>query len=153
MVDADLPFAEEVYVSTRAEELAQTGWPIGMQREFLRQQFELQHTHYRNNYSNPDWLIIECGGQPVGRLYLDSRPAELRIIDIALIPESRGKGYGTAILTDLLEDSAVASRCVTIHVERNNPARSLYLRLGFQPIDEHGVYELMEWNAPNGAPS
>jgi hypothetical protein len=24
----------------------------------------------------------------------------------------------------------------------------LYRRLGFEPIDEHGVYDLMEWRPP-----
>ena len=33
---------------------------------------------------------------------------------------------------------------LTIHVEMSNPARRLYERLGFAPVEEHGVYLLME---------
>ena len=34
---------------------------------------------------------------------------------------------------------------VRIHVEENNPAMRLYLRLGFEKIEEQGIYHLMEW--------
>jgi hypothetical protein len=32
---------------------------------------------------------------------------------------------------------------VTIHVEANNPARSLYARLGFEMIESRGVYDFL----------
>ena len=47
-----------------------------------------------------------------------------------------------------MEDSAAQGQGVSIHVERMNPAMRLYLRLGFAKVDEHGVYDLMEWRAP-----
>ena len=34
-------------------------------------------------------------------------------------------------------------RSGTIHVERNNPARSLYARLGFEVAEEKGVSDLL----------
>jgi predicted GNAT family acetyltransferase len=36
-------------------------------------------------------------------------------------------------------------RPVRLHVDLVNPARRLYLRLGFAPVGVEGVYELMEW--------
>ncbi len=36
---------------------------------------------------------------------------------------------------------------VRIHVQQSNPAFHLYQRLGFQKIDENGVYFLMEWTS------
>jgi hypothetical protein len=32
-------------------------------------------------------------------------------------------------------------------VERMNPALGLYQRLGFKPVEDRGVYHLMEWRA------
>lgn len=151
MTDADLPFARDVYVSTRLEELAVTGWPLDVQRQFLNDQFELQHKHYRTHYTAAEWLIIQSGGEPIGRLYLEQRGDELRIIDIALKSESRGRGYGTAILKDLIAEYGTICSRLSIHVEKNNSARSLYLRLGFKPIEEHGVYDLMAWMGANQA--
>lgn len=75
-------------------------------------------------------------------------------MDIAILPEFRGAGVGTAILSDLFAEAAAAGKTVTIHVEMYNPALKLYERLGFRRIGEHGVYLLMEWTPtpPDMAP-
>jgi GNAT superfamily N-acetyltransferase len=145
--DDDLPFLATVYASTRLEEVASTGWPPEVQRDFLAHQFDAQHRHYRQHYPDAEWLVIERSGEAVGRLYLEEWKDQLRLIDIALLPDARGAGLGSAILADLMDQAAAAGKPLTIHVERNNPAMLLYLRLGFVAIDEHGVYDLMEWRA------
>jgi ribosomal protein S18 acetylase RimI-like enzyme len=88
--------------------------------------------------------VIERNGQPIGRLYLDRRDDELRIVDIALLTEHRGGGIGNAILTDLIDEASGSGIPVRIHVERNNPALGLYRRLGFREIGDEGVYLHME---------
>ena len=70
MTDEDLPFVAALFASTRAEEVAQTGWPAEQQQAFLAQQHEAQHRHYRTHYPEADWLIVELGGEAIGRLYL-----------------------------------------------------------------------------------
>ena len=42
--------------------------------------------------------VIERGGEPIGRLYLDRRAEEIRIIDIALLPAHRRAGIGGAAI-------------------------------------------------------
>jgi len=148
--DEDLPFLAEVYMSTRREEVAQTGWPAEQQEAFLLQQHEAQHAHYRKGYGNAEWLVIERAGKAIGRLYLHEGAEEMRVVDIALLPEARGSGIGEAILRDVCEDVAARGRRVTIHVEKFNPARRLYDRLGFVAMEEKGVYDLMEWR-PDGS--
>ena len=37
---------------------------------------------------------------------------------------------------------------MSIHVEKNNPAMQLYVRLGFTVAEDKGVYDLMECPAP-----
>jgi len=143
----DLPFLAMVYASTRLEEVAATGWPVEAQRTFLIQQFHAQHTAYMRTYTQAEWLIIERGGEAVGRLYVDDWKDEIRLIDIALLPAGRGNGTGTAILTDLQTWARDSGKALTIHVEQSNPARSLYDRMGFVPIGGQGVYDLLEWRA------
>jgi ribosomal protein S18 acetylase RimI-like enzyme len=53
------------------------------------------------------------------------------------------------LLKRILDEAGAAGKAVRIHVERNNPAMRLYERLGFQPVEEHGIYWLMEWK-PSG---
>jgi GNAT superfamily N-acetyltransferase len=143
--DEDLPFLALVYASTRLEEVAQTGWPLEMQHQFLAHQADAQHQHYRRHYPDAEWLVIERGGEAIGRLFIEEWASQIRLIDISLLPLGRGGGVGTAILADLQEMAADAGKPLTIHVERNNPAMRLYHRVGFAKIDEHGVYDLMEW--------
>ncbi len=145
--DADREFLERLYASTREEELAPVPWTPEEKRAFLAWQFEAQRRHYRQYYPEASFDVIERGGCAVGRLYVDRREEELRIVDIALLPEARGRGIGTRLVTELLEEAAEGGRVVTIHVELANPALRLYQRLGFRPVEERGVYLLMEWSA------
>lgn len=141
--DGDLPFVSELYASTRREEVALTGWPPEQQAAFLAQQAAAQHSHYSIHFADAEWLIIERDARAIGRLYLRETPGNLHIVDISLLPDSRGQGIGGAILADIL-DLARGRRCdVTIHVEKGNPARSLYARLGFETLEEKGVYDLL----------
>ena len=144
MGDGDLPFVAELYASTRREEVAQTGWPAEMREAFLRQQHEAQHSHYSIHYGDAEWLIIERGGAAIGRLYLRDEPERLHVIDISLLPASRGQGIGGAILRDVLDQASRAGKGVSIHVEKFNPARRLYDRLGFRLVEDQGVYDLLE---------
>lgn len=140
--DVDLPFLSALYASTRMEELARTGWPEAAKQEFLGQQFAAQHRHYMRHYPGAEWLIVERGGTAVGRLYFVHWTRECRIIDIAFLPEARGKGFGTASLGDLIDQAG--AKTVSIHVERMNPALALYRRLGFETAEDKGVYLLLE---------
>ena len=150
--DEDLPFLAALYASTRAEEVAQTGWPEEAQRAFLHQQHEAQHAHYANVYADAERLVVTAAGEPVGRLYLAEWPSQIRIVDISLLPSHRGRGIGEAILRDVQADAASRGKSVSIHVERFNPARRLYGRLGFEAVEDKGIYELMMWT-PGGAPA
>lgn len=141
---ADQPFLWQVYASTRAAELAQVDWPPEQQRAFLDQQFNAQHAYYHEHYPTARFQIIEQAGTPIGRLYVDEWPTEIRIMDIALLPEYRGQGLGTQLLTAVLARGAQLGLPVTIHVEMFNPALRLYERLGFRRMGEHGVYFLLK---------
>jgi ribosomal protein S18 acetylase RimI-like enzyme len=143
MTEADLPFVAELYASTRREEVAQTGWPREVREAFLAQQHRAQHSDYSRNYADAEWLIVEHGGEPVGRLYWRERPGAFEVIDISLLPAARGRGIGGAILRDGLEQARAAGKPVTIYVEKMNRARRLYERLGFAVAEDQGIYDLM----------
>lgn len=153
MRDGDLPFVARVYYSTRAEEVALTGWPPEMREAFLAQQHDAQHRHYLNHYDGAQWLIVEREGTPVGRLYRVEWPQEIRIIDISLLPEGRGVGIGSSILLAIQEEAGALGKAVSIHVEKHNRARGLYMRLGFRVVEDKGVYELMEWSPTEWRPA
>ncbi len=146
----DDEFLFGLYASTRESELAPLGWDDGQREAFLRQQFAAQSKFYFEQFPLAKFHIVLLAEEPIGRLYLDHRDDEIRLIDISLLPARRNTGIGTALLNDILAEGERLGLPVTIHVERFNPARRLYERLGFREISENGVYYLMEWS-PSGA--
>ncbi len=145
--DADLGLLYRIYASTRTEELAPLDWDEAQKQAFLRMQFDAQHAHYLQHFPEAAFDVVEQGGAPVGRLYVDRRDDEIRIVDIALLPEHRKRGIGRGLLEALLEEATDSGKPVRIHVEMQNPALNLYRRLGFSDVAENGVYLLMEWRA------
>lgn len=141
----DEEFLARVYASSRAEELAVTGWPEELKADFCRRQFDAQSAYYAENYADAAFQIIERDSWPVGRLYVARWEKEIRIVDITLLPEFRDSGIGTKLLRDLQKEARDARKSLTIHVERFNRALALYKRLGFDQVDDKGVYLLMEW--------
>ncbi|WP_246671815.1 GNAT family N-acetyltransferase [Mesorhizobium sp. B2-3-10] len=143
IAETDLPFLAGVYASTRAEELALTSWDDAQKAAFVDMQFQAQHAHYQKYYPNADWLVMTHGGEDIGRLYVERWPREHRIIDITFLPAFRGRGFGRALLADLIDEAGAVGKAVSIHVEKHNPAMRLYLRLGFTVAEDKGVYDLM----------
>lgn len=141
----DEPFLCQVYASTRLEELEPVPWDAAQKDAFLQWQCALQQKHYCDNYPGAVYQVVLYQGQPAGRLYLHRREKEIRIMDIALLPEHRRRGLGTSLLRDILAEGQARGVTVTIHVEQFNPALHLYERLGFRHIADHGPYYLMEW--------
>lgn len=142
---ADREFLCAVYSSTRTEELATTDWTHEQKAAFCQQQFEAQDAHYLTHYPNASRDLILADGIPVGRLYVDRWLTEIRIMEITLLPETRGRGIGGKLLADLQDEARKANKLLSIHVERFNPALSLYSRLGFIVAEDKGVYLLLHW--------
>jgi len=144
---ADRPFLERVYAESRADELSATGWPDDEKDAFCRSQFAAQDSHYRTYYPDCEYLVVERDGEAVGRLYRELRTDEIRIVDIALLSAARGHGIGGRLMRRILAEAGAADLMVRIHVERTNPARHLYDRLGFRLVEEGDVYDLLAWSA------
>ena len=141
----DQAFLLEVYASTRQLELAAVPWDAGQKAAFVRMQFDGQHAYYQEHYASAAFDVILVDGQPAGRLYVAREADEIRIVDIALLTDYCNRGIGTTLLRELQSEAAAAAKPLRIHVERFNPALSLYHRLGFRQIDDRGVYRFMEW--------
>jgi GNAT superfamily N-acetyltransferase len=150
--EADVPFLRRLYVSTRWEELVPLiDWTEAQKVAFLESQFALQRHHYRTYYASTEWGVLEHAGVPAGRLYLDRQATAFCVVDIALLPEWRRRGIGTALLQAVCAEARAAGKPVTVAVEKFNPAQTLYRRLGFREFEDQGMYWFMEWRAEDGS--
>jgi GNAT superfamily N-acetyltransferase len=141
---SDRDFLLRVYSSTREEELRLVDWSDDQKAAFVRMQFEAQDSYYREHYHPATFDVVKVDGEPVGRLYVARWEDEIRIIDVALLPEHRGRGIGTSVIRALLDEAAAFGKRLSIHVEKHNPARRLYERLAFAEVADRGLYVLME---------
>jgi len=119
-------------------------WDDAQKDAFLRSQFDAQDAWWREHYAGASFDVVLVDGEAAGRLYVHRGPSEIRIVDIALLPEHRGSGVGTSLLRDLLAEADASGKSVTIHVERMNLALRLYERLGFAVAEDKGVYLFLE---------
>jgi ribosomal protein S18 acetylase RimI-like enzyme len=144
--EGDQDFLYRVYASTRMDEMALVNWSAEQKAAFLHMQFQAQTTHYRSYYPHAQHQIIQAENNiPIGRLIVDRSSDSILIVDIALLPEYRGAGIGTAIIRDLMTEAAQTNRAISLHVEVFNPAMQLYDRLGFVKNGEQGIYHKMVW--------
>jgi ribosomal protein S18 acetylase RimI-like enzyme len=146
----DEQFLCRVYRSTREAELAQVAWSNEQKEAFVQMQFMAQHQYYQEQYTDTTWDIILVDDQPAGRLYVARWLHEMRIVDIALLPDYRNAGIGSMLLRALQAEAEQANKMLSIHVEQFNPAQHLYERLGFHRVADKGVYWLMEWKPSLG---
>lgn len=143
--DEDIPLLQQIYYSTRLEELAPLRWPQEQLDAFLLMQFTAQHRYYHEQFPSASYDIILRNGTPAGRLYVHRRRNEISIIDISLLPDHRNYGIGSWFLRQLLAESDRTNLPVRIHVEQMNPAMRLYKRLGFTELENQGIYIYMEY--------
>lgn len=142
----DEQFLFEVYESTRADELAQLPWNEAQRAAFLKMQLNARDQSYRMYYGELDDRIILMQNQRAGRLIVSRTDKEITLVDIALLPEYRNAGIGTALIKDLFAEADKMNRPVRLQVARMNPrAHRLYTHLGFTVSGEDQMYFQMEW--------
>jgi len=141
---ADDAFLQDVFASSREAEMAAVPWPEQTKRGFLIQQYTAQHAHYFAHFPSAKFWIVELDEIPVGRYYLDRQADQLHILDLTLLPDFRNRGIATSLIAELLREADSLGIPVNLYVEQNNPAQTLYRRLGFQPVRDEGIYWFME---------
>ena len=144
--ESDDAFLLSVYASTREDELAQAEWGEGQKEMFLRWQFDMQRREYETRFPNADYRVIVLDRQPAGRIWVGADDEQIRLLDIALLPQFQNRGVGTALLERLKTHAAGKGKALRHMVfVLNNNAERFYERLGFRKIEDFGAYKHMEW--------
>jgi len=159
MIDAPLPesitarpvqpedqsFLLELYKSSRGDDLRGLGWDEQRISEFLDMQYEAQQNFYDSDYRDAADELILLADKPIGRMMIESRPHEIRCIDLGLLPEYRERGLGTEIIQKLQEKARREKKPLRLQVIRFSRAVNLFDRLGFVRTSETGTHFQMEW--------
>jgi GNAT superfamily N-acetyltransferase len=147
---ADEEFLIALYGGTREAELAQAEWAEGQQEQFVRWQYGLQRREYESRFPDADYRVIVINDRPAGRIWVGSDDEQIRLLDIAIMPEFQNRGVGTLLLRRLIDEASQAKKLLRHMVfVLNNDAHRFYERLGFAVIEDFGAYKHMEWRPEN----
>jgi GNAT superfamily N-acetyltransferase len=143
---ADREFLVVVYAGTRAQELAQVDWTIEQKEAFVRWQFEQQEKDYRQRYPEARYDVILVDGNPAGRIWVGVDDKQIRLLDIAIIPQFQNQGVGKYLVKQLMDEAAETNKVLRHMVfVLNDDAYRFYERLGFVTIEDVGGYKHMEF--------
>jgi ribosomal protein S18 acetylase RimI-like enzyme len=144
-VPEDEAFLYQLYATTRSEEMRAWGLEAAQQEMILKLQFTAQRQHYEIAFPDADHKIILCDDRPAGRILVFRSAHEIRLVDIALLPENRGAGIGASLIQELMLEAQAADKPLVLHVEKQNRAARLYERLGFSTTADTGGHYRMEF--------
>lgn len=147
----DEEFLLRVYASSRADEMAQVNWDEAQKMAFLRSQFEAQHRQYFERFPDAEYNVILFKGQPAGRLWIGKAPEQIRLLDIAVLPEYQNQGVGAVLVKALMAEAEEAGKPLRHMVFKlNTAALRFYERLGFSAVEDTGMHIHMERLPPAG---
>lgn len=142
-----------LYLSALRGELLQTGWSADAIESFSNQQFDAQQRHFAQAYPRADHRVILADGDDVGQLMLDRAPGFHTLVDISVFAHARGRGIGTVVLGELVDDADRHRAVAVLSVVNDNPARRLYARMGFVAGDADDIRTTMVRTPVHAAPT
>lgn len=145
---SDEAFLRVLYTSTR-DDVATAPLSGEEKTAFLDMQYRAQRADYESRFPQSVHSVIEHDGVPVGRIWIDRRPDEIRLLDVALLPDVRNRGIGARLLRGLIDEAQRAGVALRHSVYKaNTGALRFYERLGFDVVEDFEIYVLMEWTGP-----
>lgn len=143
----DEGFLQQLFRSNRPH-LAQIPMPIEFVQALVQQQYELQRSSYSRQFPGYLDVLILLHQEPIGnmKLHEDAEAGCLRLLDIGLHPEHRGRGHGGTLLRALQTLAAHNDWVLRLSVDRQNwRAKKLYSALDFRLEKTSAINEEMIW--------
>ena len=141
----DQDFLDVLYITSR-EDLVPPGADVGLLMPLLRMQQKAQQAGFQNSFPAARHLVLARAGQPIGRVVVDTSPTDLRLVDIAILPQARRIGAARAVLQVLQAAAQAQGLGMSLAVSKaNQAARGLYLTQGFRVATQDELFEQMVW--------
>lgn len=135
----DFDFARRLYLDGAHRHLAKIG----------RWNLRRIGSKFRQGYRQHQARVISVRGKVIGWIQVAEFVGRMHLRQLHLVPGYRRRGIGTRLIKDLQQRAAALGRPVTLDVIHGNPARSLYLRLGFRQFNADADKAQMIWRPPH----
>lgn len=106
-----------------------------------------QDEFFADGWSAAPHEIILCDGAPCGYVRVEERGGDTHVHELVIDPEFQGRGVGSHILREVIEDARVRQVRVRLGTFHANHAVNLYRRLGFREYGQTDTHILMEWRS------
>ena len=102
-----------------------------MRPYYVELNIEWDDTKFREYFDPNLTKIIQAEGMDIGMLKVEERSDCIYLGDIQIASGYRNKGIGTDLIKTVIRSANLVNKPVRLRVLKGNPARNLYLRLGF----------------------
>jgi GNAT superfamily N-acetyltransferase len=141
---ADHDFLLSLYASTRIDEFSILGWPEAQVDALMRMQFEAQTRHYDTFYPGATHTLVVVDDTFAGRLIVERSDGQIRIVDIALLPEFRHRGVGGRLVRAVIEEADADGLPIRCHAVAGEDAQRFWEHLGLVARGMDGMHVEME---------
>ncbi len=150
-VDADEAFLRRVHDAARHWEFEPVlaSGQEDVYHTVMAQQFASQRRGYEAIFPHAQFGVIMWTDRMIGKLTLNYAENEVRVVDIAVLPEYRGHGIGEIVLRGICIEAGMRRVPVRLHAHSLGRAKDLYFSLGFQQIGTDGPNLHLEWRHPD----
>ena len=121
----DYEFLYALHKAAMQESISQIwGWDETWQQNYFQEKFDPTKRQ-----------ILQWQGEDIGTISVEEKEGELYLALIELLPEFQGRGWGTAVLQNLIYQAQQQNKPLALHVLKTNlRAKALYERLGFSIV-------------------
>ena len=144
---ADEPFLHRLVIETVTQELAAESWPEPMRSHLTSLQYAARRQAVRTHFPDGHSRIILVDDREAGWLFFACLADEVRLVEIMILVEFRGRGIGSMVIRCLIENAGDKPVRLLVNV-MNSRATHLYEQLGFRRVGGNEVQHLMEYH-PN----
>jgi 2-amino-4-hydroxy-6-hydroxymethyldihydropteridine diphosphokinase len=130
--------AEVMKISQRNATLDDLEWLELFYESMMRPYVELTHewdsTKFREDFDPQIIKVIQADGIDIGMMKVEEREDCIYLGDLQIDRAYQNKGIGTNLIKTVIRSASIVNKPVRLRVLKGNPAKGLYIRLGFQFI-------------------
>lgn len=129
------------------------GLNMATMRDYAEQVYgpkdEASHRQFFTERFRPASIqVVVVDGQDAGMLQLEPASCGVGLVNVRVAPAYQRRGIGARLIAEVLQDAHAHGQSVSLRVFKVNPARRLYVRLGFVVVGETTTHYLMEARPP-----
>lgn len=129
----------EIFLNSRPDLLELISYD-NQNENVILSQFDLSQRYLDCRELDTRYVIV-YENKTIGTLYLRINEKKIEVVSFAILPLFRNKGIGTYILNEIINKYSDEFEIRLNVAWYNNEALKLYLRLGFEEIEDLGVYK------------